>query len=81
VIRAETEEEKKRREEQQRLFIEGLERYHQRGIRILIDGHVCQPREYRKLFIREGKSFYMGDYIGDEDGELREIHFDRVYYR
>lgn len=81
MIEVETEEEKKRREEQQKVFIDGLERYRKRGIRILIDGRVCQPSEYSRLFIREGRAFYMGDYISDESGKLREIHFDRVYYR
>lgn len=24
--------------------------------------------------------FYMGDYVGSEDGHLEEIRFDKVYY-
>lgn len=75
--------EKERREkEQQRIFVEGLKRYRDRGIPILIDGKECPPEEYSKIFeLREDGSFYMGDYIGAETGRLMEIHFDRVYYK
>lgn len=76
------EEMERRRREQQKIFLEGLERYREKGVPILIDGKECPPEEYRKLFeVREDGSFYMGDYIGAETGMLTEIHFDRVYYR
>lgn len=72
----------RRRQEQQKIFLEGLERYRNKGIPIFIDGKECRPEEYRRLFeVREDGSFYMGDYIGAETGMLTEIHFDRVYYR
>ena len=75
-------EEWERRREQQKIFLEGLERYRNKGIPILIDGKECGPEEYKKLFeLREDGSLYMGDYIGAESGMLTEIHFDRVYYR
>lgn len=80
-MKHETLRERKRREEEQRTFIEGLERYRKRGVRILIDGRECRPEDYRRLFACEGRCFYMGDYIGDETGKLKEIHFDRVYSR
>lgn len=73
--------EKERREkEQQRIFVEGLKKYRERGIPILIDGKECLPEEYPKIFeLKEDGSFYMGDYIGADTGRLTEIHFDRVY--
>ena len=75
--------EKERREkEQQRICVEGLKKYRERGIPILIDGKECTPEEYAKLFeLKEDGSFYMGDYIGADTGLLMEIHFDRVYYK
>lgn len=69
-----------RQKEQQRIFLEGLKRYRERGIPILIDGEECLPENYQKIFeVREDGSFYMGDYIGADTGTLKEIHFDRVY--
>ena len=76
------EEWERRRREQQRIFVEGLERYRCKGIPILIDGKVCRPEDYRKIFeFKEDGSFYMGDYIGADKGVLTEIRFDRVYYK
>ena len=76
------EELERRKREQQKIFLEGLERYHRKGIPIFIDGKECPPEEYKRIFeCREDGSFYMGDYIGAESGVLTEIHFDRVYYR
>lgn len=74
------EERERRQREQQRVFLEGLRRYREKGIPILIDGKECPPEEYQKIFeLKEDGSFYMGDYIGAETGRLTEIHFDRVY--
>ena len=72
----------RRKRQQQRIFMEGLCRYREKGISILIDGTECTPDEYHKIFeIKEDGSFYMGDYISAETGVLAEIHFDRVYNR
>lgn len=72
----------KKRIEEKDLFIEALKRYREKGVMIYIDEQEGQPEEFDKLCeIREDGSFYMGDYIGSETGELTEIHFDRVYYR
>lgn len=71
-----------RREKQRAIFLEGLDRYKERGIRIVIDGREFISDDYEKLLgIREDGSFYMGDYIETEPGKLTEIHFDRVYYK
>lgn len=70
------EEEKK----QQQAYIEGLKRYHDRGIPIYIDGKPSTEEEWYKIFeTRDDGGFYMGDYVGAEEGCLREIRFDRVY--
>lgn len=71
------EEEKK---QQQQAYLEGLKRYHDRGIPIYIDGRPCPEDEWHKIFeVREDGGFYMGDYVGADEGRLREIRFDRVY--
>lgn len=71
-----------RQKEQQRVFLEGLKRYRERGIPILIEGEECPPECYEKLFeLREDGSFYMGDYIGADTGKLTEIRFNRVYHK
>lgn len=80
--RNKNEEWERRKREQQLIFLEGLFRYREKGIPILIDGRECAPEEYQKIFdLREDGSFYMGDYISTEAGILTEIRFDRVYYR
>ena len=55
-----------------------LTEYYRKGVKVSLEGvrmpvsqiaRICAVRE-------EGK--YMGDYIVDEDGELKEVRFDRV---
>lgn len=66
--------------EQQIRYIEGLKRYSERGIPIYIDGKRCKAEDCRKLFeVREDGTFYMGDYVGADEGKLKEIRFDRIY--
>uniref|UniRef100_UPI0006D16FAF hypothetical protein n=1 Tax=Clostridium sp. NkU-1 TaxID=1095009 RepID=UPI0006D16FAF len=62
---------------------QGLKKYRDQGIPILIDGKELPEEDWNKIFeIREDNSFYMADYIPDgKTGKLREIRFDRVYNR
>lgn len=63
-------------------YLDGLKRYKERGIAIVIDGQVCDEVEWGKIFqVCEDGSFYMSDYIGADTGKLTEIHFDKVYYK
>lgn len=77
---------KKRLEEASRkTYLNGLMRYQERGVPILIDGVETSPEEWDKIFeVREDGGFYMGDYILEEKGDgkrkLKEIRFDKVYY-
>lgn len=65
--------------EEQRAYIDGLKRYHEKGIPIIIDGKPSGEKDWYKIFeVREDGSFYMGDYVGIESGKLQEIRFDRV---
>ena len=77
----ETLEDKKRKEEQKKVFVEGLRRYQSLGVTEMIDGMECSLSDYEKLFTAERGAFYMGDYIGDERGNLKGIHFDKVRYK
>ena len=50
------------------------------GVRITIDGVECPEKEWEKIFeMGEDGGFYMGDYVGAEQGCLKEIRFDKVY--
>lgn len=65
---------------QQQRYLEGLKRYYNRGIPIYIDGKLSTETEWRKIFeTREDGGFYMGDYVGADEGCLKEIRFDRIY--
>lgn len=67
--------------EQQRVYLEGLKQYHNRGIPILIDGEELDEKDWGKIFeVCEDKYYYMSDFVGLDEGELTEIHFDKVYY-
>ena len=90
------------------IFLKGLKRYQERGIRILVDGREAAGHDLDRLLMEyEDGSFYMGDYIWEEGTcplcmvqeprrsyggktmqvpeafckQLKEIHFDKVYYR
>ncbi len=65
---------------QQQRYLEGLKRYYNRGIPIYIDGKLSTETEWCKIFeTREDGGFYMGDYVGADEGCLKEIRFDRIY--
>lgn len=69
------------RKEQQRVYLEGLKQYRDKGIPIIIDGEELEEEDWGKIFeVCENKYYYMSDFVGLEDGKLTEIHFDRVYY-
>lgn len=64
----------------QRTYLDGLRRYKNKGVRITIDGVECPETEWGRIFeLGEDGGFYMGDYVGAEQGCLKEIRFDKVY--
>jgi len=70
----------KLKQKDQKTYLDGLKRYQERGIRIIIDGEEVPREEWNRIFeVGEQGEFYMGDYIGAEDGRLTEIRFDKVY--
>lgn len=74
------EQKEKEQKEKEREYIRGLKRYEQKGIPVYIDGEKPGEQDWEKIFqIQEDGGFYMSDFIGLEDGKLREIRFDKVY--
>ena len=66
--------------ELQKTYLDGLKRYHDRGITILIDGEECPESDWGRIFeLGEDGGFYMGDYVGADQGCLKEILFYKVY--
>lgn len=69
-------------EKEKQRYINGFKRYESKGIPIYIDGKKPAAEDWEKIFeVREDNSFYMSDFVGGEEGSLREIHFDRVYHK
>lgn len=67
-------------EKLQRTYLDGLKRYKKKGVRILVDGIECPEQEWERIFeMGEDGGFYMGDFVGAEQGCLEEIRFDKVY--
>jgi hypothetical protein len=64
-------------------YLEGLKKYRDQGIAIIIDGEELPEEDWSKIFeVKEDDCFYMADYIPDETtGKLQEIRFDKIYNR
>lgn len=65
----------------QAVYLEGLKKYQERGVSIIVDGVVSDEPTW-PLILTESpdSSFYMGDFIMDEmDGSLKEIRFTRCF--
>ena len=52
--------------------------YENAGIALTLRGRPSTPRELARLCVIREKGCYMGDYIQDEKGKLKEIRFDKV---
>lgn len=69
-------------EKERQVYLEGLKRYHDKGIPIFIDDEELAESEWSRIFeIQEDGSFYMSDYVGADKGCLTEIRFDKVKYK
>ena len=59
--------------ESRRAYLEGLRKYREKGVPILIDGKEADESQWDKIFeIREDGSFYMGDYVLEEVMDCQE---------
>ena len=57
------------RKKLQKTYLDGLRRYKCRGIPIIIDGEECPEKDWERIFeMSEDGGFYMGDYVGAEQG-------------
>ncbi len=73
---------KKYSTKEQKQYIDGLKRFESKGVPVYIDGQQVDEADWEKIFqVQEDGAFYMCDYVGSEEGTLKEIHFDRVYNR
>lgn len=64
----------------QQVYLDGLKKYHEKGIPILINGEEADVEDWEQIFeVGEDGGFYMGDYVGTDEGRLTEIRFDKVY--
>lgn len=53
--------------ENRRVFLDGMKKYLERGIPILVDGKEVQANQLGKILeIQKDGSFYMGDYIWEQ---------------
>ncbi|MGN0157920.1 MAG: hypothetical protein ACI39W_02075 [Brotaphodocola sp.] len=56
-----------------RIFLEGLRRYRERGVRVLLDGEEVGIDDLEVIFEEQPDgSFYMGDYVLEDEINLRE---------
>lgn len=54
--------------ENKKVFLDGMRKYMERGIPILIDGKEVQAGQLSRILeVQEDGSFYMGDYIWEQD--------------
>lgn len=59
--------------ESRRAYMEGLRKYREKGVPILIDGKEADESQWDKIFeIHEDGSFYMGDYVLEEVRDCQE---------
>ncbi|MCD8122462.1 MAG: hypothetical protein LUE65_09555 [Clostridiales bacterium] len=60
-------------EESRRAYVDGLRRLQQKGVRVLIDGKEADDTLWSRLFESHADgSFYMGDYIMEEESLPQE---------
>lgn len=62
---------KKMNPKTRRIFLDGLRRYKERGVRILLDGKEVDIDRLEVIFEEQPDgSFYMGDYVLEEEEDL-----------
>jgi hypothetical protein len=57
-------------------FLIELKEYVTKGVPLVLEGHICTPIQIFEA-LRECNN-YMSDYVGDEEGKVKEIRFDKI---
>ena len=52
--------------------------YQTRRVRLVLDGRQSTPYEITHAYMAAEEGGYMRDYIGDDNGKLIQISFDRI---
>lgn len=66
----------------QERYLNGLRRFKEQGVRVLIDGKEKPETDWGALFgVADDGGFYMADFIAAPEGAVKEIRFDRIYVR
>ena len=61
-----------------RALLTELEAMRDHGIAIYLDGTPSNPNTITDILCVNEQSVYMRDYVTDEKGVLRELHFDHI---
>ncbi len=75
--------------EDKHVYIEGLKKFQEKGVRIYVEEKEANDRELEAIVtVNEDGSFYMGDYIIEEEKignvetrVLKEIRFNKICNR
>ncbi len=59
-------------------LLKQMRRYEKRGVEITLSGERCSPEQIASACAVREHGCYMGDYIWDEQGDLKEIHYDKI---
>lgn len=59
-------------------LLKQMRRYERQGVELTLSGERCSPQQLASACAVREHGCYMGDYIWDEQGELKEIHYDKI---
>ncbi len=67
-------------EKDSNVYIEGLARFRDKGVRIFVDGKYSSSKNewYKMLKVCDNGAYYMADFIDDVSGQLKEIRFNKI---
>ena len=59
-------------------LLKQMKHYEKRGVEITLSGEECSLEEIASACAVKEHGCYMGDYIWDETGKLKEIRYDKI---
>lgn len=69
---------KKERKKDLEDFLKEFKKYKDQGVKFVLDGRETNLETVAKACVIKERGTYMGDFIGDDTGNLIAIHFDKV---